>query len=113
MGHKGHVGVKYRLFRNTFASLSHRVLLCTMGYQPSQKPMELQYHVYKKFFRSGWVITDCKSAILYSMNAKHLYKHEVGGKRIVASMKHDTEEGYSINLEDEDKTFATYRCSGN
>ena len=83
-----------------------------MGYQPSQKTMELQYHVYKKLFRSGWVIKDSKSAVLYSINAKHLHKHEVSGKRIVASMKHDTEEGYSIHLEDEDKTFATYRYSG-
>jgi len=75
--------------------------------------MELQYHVYKRFFRSGWVIKDSKSAVLYSMNAKHLYKHKVGAKRIVASMKHDTEEGYSIHLQDEDKTFATFGYSGN
>jgi hypothetical protein len=69
--------------------------------------MELQYHIYKSFFGSGWTIKDSsKSAVLYSMNAKHLYKHEDGGKRIVASMKHDTEEGYSIHLQDEDKRFA-------
>jgi len=39
------------------------------------------------------------------MTAQHLYKHEAGEKRIVASINHDTERGYSIHLPDEDKTL--------
>jgi len=44
--------------------------------------------------------------VVYSINAKHLYKHDVNGKRIVASIKQPTDEEYFIHLQDNDKTIA-------
>jgi len=66
--------------------------------------MEVQYHVYKSFFPSGWIIKDSKSAVLYSMNAEHLYKHEAGRKQSVADI-HVTDDDYYIQLDDPDEPF--------